>query len=189
MTAKKLGKSILILLVSIVLLAMASTISNKFFFNKIAEREAERRSLPQESANSIKHAYAASLVYSTARFFFLSENAAKNFTISLGKFNEILEAILKLPKDSTLEMMKDLGNNLAGICAAKLIEENPQNPAMQDRIGLIGNMAENNELILTHEDVELDPAEKQKARESSNYEEAAQWFEHNKDKIVCSFGE
>lgn len=166
---------------------ISAVLLNNLYFEKISAKEVARRSMTKDSANAVKHAYAASLIYSTFRTFFLSENISKNLTIFLGKSNEIAEIIFKSHQDSSLEMMKDLTNNLLGICAAKLIEENNDNPAMQDRIGFIGNLAERNKLALSREDILLNDIEKDKARKSSSYFLASKWFAENEKKISCDF--
>ncbi len=162
-------------------------LSNNLFFEKIATKEVLERSMPKSTANAVKHAYAASLIYSTFRTFFFTENAAKNITIFLGKTNEIAEVIFKPHQDSTLEMMKDLGNNLFGICAGKLIEESRNNLAKNDRIDLIGDLAERKILFLSREDIVLDEVFKEESRKSSSYFVASKWLKENEEKISCDF--
>ncbi len=160
---------------------------NNFYFEKVSIAEAEKRSIPRSGANAIKHAYAASLIYSTFRTFFFSQNSAENLTIILGKSNEIAEIIFKSHQDSSLEMLKDLNNNLLGICAGKWIETNRDNPAMQDRIGFIGNLAQRNKLILSPEDIILDEEAKEAARTSFSYVLANKLFAENFYQISCDF--
>lgn len=181
-------KITLVAICFILILAEVSVVlCNNLYFEKVAVAETTKRSMPKSSANAIKHAYAASLIYSAFRAFFFTQKSAQNLTILLGKSNEIAETIFKPHQDSSLEMLKDLNNNLLGICAGKWIEENRDNPAMQDRIGFIGNLAERNKIILSREDIFLDAAQKEIARKSFSYALASKLFEENFDQISCSF--
>lgn len=187
MVSKKF-KKIAVITVAIILIAeLIAVLANNLFFEKVATQEAIDRSLPSVSGNAIKHAYASSLVYSSLRTFFINEFFAEEITITLGKVNEIAETIFKSQQDSTLEMVKDLQNNVLGICAAKLIEENPNNPAIQDRIGLIGNLAQNNKLILTRDNVLLDKTIKEKISGTHSYSNASELFDQSREKILCNF--
>ncbi len=187
MFRKKLKNILVYTALLIAAAEISAVLSNNLFFEKIATKEVLKRSMPKSTANAVKHAYAASIIYSTFRTFFFTENAAKNITIFLGKTNEIAEVIFKPHQDSTLEMMKDLGNNLLGICAGKLIEENRDNPAMDDRISVIGHLAERKELFLSREDIILDEVFKEESRKSSSYFVAVKWLKENEDKISCNF--
>ena len=172
-------KTILITLLFLLALEVSAVVLNDFFFEKVAEREVAKRQMPKETANAVKHSYAASLVYSGFRQIYLSETAAKNATILLGKVNEIAEIIFKTNRDSTLEMMKDLENNLLGIVAAQWLEEHPSN----DRIRFVGDLAERKILILSGEDVVLPDEEKSLAKVSTDYFLAVKWFEENQGEI------
>lgn len=187
MIQKKLRNICVLALLFLVTAEIAAVASNYWFFEKVAKKEAAKRSMPVISANAIKHAYTASLVYSTLRTLFISEDVAKNITIFLGKTNEIAETIFKPRQDSTLEMMKDLSNNLIGICAGKLIEENHNNPAMDDRLSVIGSLAERKMLILSRADVPASDVEKEETAKSYDYLKAARWFDENQEKISCNF--
>lgn len=180
---KKLINILAIIFLILATLEISAVLSNNFFFEKVSKQEAQKRSLPTNAANAIKHAYAASLLYSTFRQFFLSENSAKNLTIYFGKLNEIAEVIFKLNQDSTLEMIKDLSNNVLGICAAQALEKNPNS----NRLNFIGSLAEKKKLFLNREDVFLDEIDRKKARETFSYSAATKWFEANKNRISCNF--
>ncbi|MDX2082364.1 MAG: hypothetical protein SFV53_00020 [Rickettsiales bacterium] len=187
MISKKIKSVIVIILLAIIAIEISTVLANNLFFEKVALKEAEKRSMPKETSNAIKHAYAASLIYSTLRSLFLSENIAKNITIFLGKANEIAEIIFKPNQDSTLEMIKDLNNNLLGVCAGKWIEENSENPAMQERLAFIGNLAQRKKLFLWRSDVVLSEKQKNELGKSPSYFTAAKFFEENADKISCEF--
>lgn len=178
--SKKISyKILLMLLIALLALEGSVVLLNDFFFEKVAAREIAARQMPKETANAVKHAYAASLLYSGLRTIFFSKNAAKNVTIFCGKANEVAEIVFKTNRDSTLEMMKDLENNLIGIVAAEWLEKNPK----KNRIKFIGDLAEKKILILSYEDVVLPDAEKRPARIAASYSEAAKWFEKNREEI------
>ena len=185
MPHKKLKIVAISILLFLVALEISVVLANDLFFEKAAAKETKKRLMPASAANAVKHAYAASLLYSTFRNIYFSENSARNITIFFGKINEVAEMIFKPHPDSSLEMMKDLNNNVVGICAAKWIEENRQNPLAQDRIGFIGFLAEQNKLILSREDVPLSEEEKNKSRKISSYSVAKKWFNENEEKIIC----
>lgn len=186
MTLKKLKYSALAIVIFLITLELSAVLANDFFFEKVAKEEVQKRSLPKVSANAIKHTYAASLVYSGLRNIYFSSDKAKNITIFLGKVNELAELAFKSPKDSTLEMMKDLENNLIGICAARWLEENSDNPLTQDRLDFIGILAEKKYLIISPEEIILLPEEKELAEKSSNYSAAVKWFSENEPKLSCA---
>ncbi len=187
MVSRKIRKTLICIILVIIAIELVAVLSNNFFFEKVSAKEAAMRSLTAVSGNAIKHAYASSIVYSRLRDIFVSESIAEEITIALGKANEIAEIIFKPQQDTTLEMLKDLQNNLLGICAAKLIEENPDNPAIQDRISLIGNLAQNDRLILTRDNVILSKELKEKISGTRSYETAVELFYQNRDKISCDF--
>ncbi len=187
MTRKKLKIVALAVFLFLVTLEVAAVLSNNLFFEKVAAKEVKRRVMPASTANAVKHAYAASLLYSTLRSAYFSETSAKSATIFLGKVNEVAEVIFKPHQDSSLEMMKDLSNNLIGICAAKWIEENHENPLSQDRLDFVGLLAEQNKLILFREDVPLSAEERLQAQKTSDYSLAKKWFDENEEKVVCDF--
>ncbi len=186
MTLKKLKYSALAIVIFLITLELSAILANDFFFEKVAKEEVQKRSLPKVSANAIKHTYAASLVYSGLRNIYFSSDKAKNITIFLGKINELAELAFKSPKDSTLEMMKDLENNLIGICAARWLEENSDNPLNHDRLDFIGILAEKKHLIISPEEIFLQPEEKEQAKKSSNYSAAVKWFSENEPKLSCA---
>jgi hypothetical protein len=84
--------------------------------------------------------------------------------------------------------MKDLTNNVLGICAANWIEENSGNPLSLSRLEFIGFLAESKILILLHEDLPLiSDEEKAAAKKSFEYSLAKKWFNENEEKIICDF--
>ena len=186
MLSKKLKNTAIAILIFVILLEISALLANDFFFEKLAKKEVQKRDLPAISANAIKHTYAASLLYSGLRNIYFSADSAQKITIFLGKVNEIAEMIFKSPKDSTLEMMKDLENNLIGICAAKWLEENSDNPLTQDRLDFIGIIAEKKHLIITTEEIVLPPEEKEQAGKFSNFSAAVKWFAERELKTSCA---
>ena len=171
---KKVIKILCIFVIFIAALELITISINDSFFKKVSNEEALKRGLDKSVGNSIKHAYAASLVYSALRTIYFSENFAENTVIFLGKSNEIAEIIFRPQRDSTLEMMKDLGNNLIGIEAAKWLEQNKM-----ERLSLIGKLAEENILFVNQKDVFLDGEIVKKP----DFFIAEKWAKENKEKI------
>jgi len=189
MTSKKLKYSTLIIFIFLVFAEISVALSNDLFFEKVALKEVEKRSMPRKTANAVKHAYAASLLYWAFRKVYFSEEMAKNSVIFLGKINEIAELIFKSKTDSTLEMMKDLENNLIGIYAAKWIEENSSDASKLNRISIIGDLAQREILILAPESILLPEEEKISASKFHNFSAAQKWFEENKSEIEKKISE
>ena len=173
-TGKKIIKIICIFVIFIAVLELITISLNDSFFKKVSNEEALKRGLDKSVGNSIKHAYAASLFYSALRTIYFSENFAENTVIFLGKSNEVAEIIFRPQRDSTLEMMKDLGNNLIGIEAAKWLEKNNM-----ERLSLIGELAEENILFVNQKDVFLDGEIVKKP----DFFIAEKWAKKNKNKI------
>ncbi len=175
----KLMKYIIIILSLILVLEISLVTLDKKFFEKASQEEATRQGLTKDDANAIKHAYAASLVYSGLRFIFLGDESARDITIYFGKLNEIAEIIFKTNRDSTLEMMKDLKNNLVGINAAITIKK----INLEDRLGFIGKLAKNNVLVLSQDDLQIADNDKNSMRKTHNYKMAEAWFNENYERM------
>jgi hypothetical protein len=82
-----------------------------------AKAEIARRNLPRKNYNSVKHAFAASRMYSLARHLWLDDTGARWITTEFGYANEWAERYaprFRAP-DSTEEVYKDLSSNLTGI--------------------------------------------------------------------------
>jgi hypothetical protein len=174
--SKKVKIYSIVILLFLVVLEIAAVASNDLFFEKVSAQEVAKRNMPANSANAVKHAYAASLVYSGFRKIFFSEKLAKEATIFLGKVNEIAEVIFKPNQDSSLEMMKDLQNNLAGIYAAKFLETDGKN---LNRMNFIGDLAEKKILVLSRDDMNLEQEKKSEMRKTFKYKLARNWFDEN----------
>ncbi|MES2961688.1 MAG: hypothetical protein V4694_04830, partial [Pseudomonadota bacterium] len=175
---KKIVKIFCIFVIFIAAIETTTVTLNNSFFKKVSNEEALKRGLDKSTGNAIKHAYAASLLYSALRTIYFSENFAENTVIFLGNSNEVAEIIFRPRRDSTLEMMKDLGNNLIGIEAAKWLEKNEMGRQM-GRLNLIGELAEENILFVNQKDVFLDAEIVKKP----DFFIAKKWAEENKDKI------
>jgi hypothetical protein len=187
MTGKKIKIILIIFLIFFSAVGISAFLSNELYFQKIASAEAKKRKMDKKAANAIKHAYAASLSYSVLRRFYFSENAAENIVVFLGKANEISEIFFKSKKDSTLEMMKDLNNNLVGIYAAKWLEKNKnqyKNQFPGGQLNLIGDLAENKILMLLRSEIILSETQKPAVQSPPSYFLAVDWFEENKIKIA-----
>ncbi len=95
------------------------------------------------TANAIKHAAAASDMFSALRTV-IGSNGAEKTVILLGLANEYIEQVIyPNDRDTAREIMKDLHNNYVGIEAAKMADDNA---AVADR--LILSLANNRTLIV-----------------------------------------
>lgn len=120
-------------------------------YEKMARRLVFDRGIYYETANSIKHAYAAAQMFD-ALDAVLGTQAAEDAVVALGKFNERLEQVVRRPKDSTAESAKDLWNNQVGITAARW--RSAQRSPM-GRLDLMIKMAELNALRGREADVNI----------------------------------
>ncbi len=153
--------------------------------NQALRLEQEQR-FATESANAVKHAYAAGKVFSILTSHFVSEKKAEKIVTLLGYANEYAERIFKLGNpDTTMEMMKDLYNNQAGIVAAKWYAKHPREVeglSLHDVIivleqrGLLVVMA-NNDILLAKKDSHL-------RGETADILGATSWFEAQQPKIA-----
>lgn len=167
-------KYLIIILVLIISLEGAAVLSNDLFFEKVANKEAITRKMSVSDANAIKHAYAAGLVYKSLREILLSHELAKNLTIQLGKLNEIAEVVFKPDQDSSLEMLKDMQNNLIGIYAAKALKDNNSE---QKLLSFVGDLAQKKIIILSRDEVNLEVDKKEELRRTFKYKKARELFD------------
>ena len=143
---------------------------------------ADRHALDGGFANALKHAEAAAALYAGLRLIGASDRTSERVVIKLGILNEYAEMYIKLGrKDSTLEMMRDLHNNMVGIAVAKW-----RNGAAADRRGRseqLVALARAGVLLQSQDDVRLSPEEMHRARQSADLAWATTWFNQNKAAI------
>jgi len=177
---KKLARRFLLVIIILFIFQFFLFITNAYFVN-ISEKKTRELNLPVLAANSIKHAYAANLLYSTFRSIGIPSQSSENLVIFFGKANEVAEHELLSTerRDSTLEMMKDLGNNVAGIKSAELMEAFPEKYPSQ-RIDFIGDLAKNSLIFLSPDAVPLDEKDKLEATKNSSLKSAFTWADQNK---------
>lgn len=123
-------------------------------FAVAAQWEVERRGLPQQDHNALKHAYAAAEMYSLARLVVGPEHAAA-LVVTLGEANEWAERFVKHTTDWSPEVYKDLRNNLSGIAAAEWLYGETGYVWPCTRLQLIGKLVEEDLIIATDEDPRL----------------------------------
>jgi hypothetical protein len=122
-------------------------------YEQMARELVFKHGIYYETANSIKHAYAASQLFDLCHVV-MNADSAEAIVVTLGKFNERLEQVVRRPKDSMAESAKDLWNNQVGITAARW--RNAQRSDMS-RLELMIQLAELNALRGREADMRLSP--------------------------------
>lgn len=145
-------------------------------------QEAARRGLKHQAENGMKHTYAACMLQELLRNLNFSREHTRNIVNGLGTLNEYVERLIKVPRDSTLEMQKDLENNLIGIEMGEWLEGQPL-LRPKNRLRLIGLLAEQGVLI-------EDPLENcgrspecRALADASNPSKAILWMEQNQGRL------
>lgn len=165
----------------LVLLVTAAVLSNKWYFEKASSAEAKKKNLEQISANAIKHAYAASLFHGALQDLWMGRRISRGVVIFFGEVNEVAELVFRSKKDSTLEIMKDLHNNMVGVCVSEWLKDNN---IQNNRLTVMGDFAKKGLLMSSRENINLKDEEKELARKTSNFWIAKKWFEKNKWDII-----
>ena len=125
------------------------------------------------TANAIKHATAASDMYTVLHLVMDSDHAEKT-VIALGVMNEYIEqSIYPNDRDSAREIMKDLHNNYVGIEAAKLA-------GRADPFKIILAFADNNTLIVNRS---YNPFFEAKEPKQDVVAFSHEWFDEHRQKI------
>ena len=181
MTYQKIKKPLIFSLIFLISLAIITMLSNEWYFEKVSLAEAKKRNLEQLSANAIKHAYAASLFHEVLQNMWLGRRISRGVVVFFGEVNEVAELIFRSKKDSTLEIMKDLHNNMVGVCVSEWLKDNN---IKQNRLVVMGEFAKKGLLMSSREDINLEDEEKSIARKTSNFWVAKKWFEKNKWDII-----
>ena len=138
-----------------------------------------RHGLDAGYANALKHAEAAAALHSTLRLVGVSAHLSERIVVGLGVVNEHVELYVKRGrKDSTLEMMRDLHSNIAGISVARWRE----NESMSDhptRSEQLVALARAGVLLRSEDDVSLSSEVRLRAKQSADLDWATSWFERN----------
>jgi hypothetical protein len=143
----------------------------------------DRNALDPGFANALKHADAASTLYSMLRFVGVSADASERSVVTLGFINEQVEIYVKLgSKDSTLEMMRDLHNNMVGITVAKWRHSSAVSDRRSRSEQLVA-LARAEMLLRSRHDISLSPEEARRAEQGTNIDWAISWFGRNKAAI------
>ena len=144
---------------------------------------ADRYALDAGYANALKHAGAAATLYSALRFVGLGDRASERVAVRLGIINEHVETYVKRGrKDSTLEMMRDLHNNMVGIAVAKW-RDSPTTSDRRSRTAQLVALAKAGVLLRSEDDISLSPEETPRARKSADLDWAISWFGQNQAAI------
>lgn len=140
---------------------------------------ADRHALDAGYANALKHAEAAATLYSALRLIGASDRTSERVVVKLGILNEYAEMYVKLGrKDSTLEMMRDLHNNMVGIAVAKW--RNGTAADHRGRSEQLVALAHAGVLLQSQDDVRLSPEETRRAKQGVEPGWAINWFNQNK---------
>lgn len=155
------------------------------YYESIAKQLEATRELDALAANAVKHAYAAGEVYSLLTTLGINHVTAETITLHLGYANEHAELAIRSAKtrDTTLEMMKDLHNNQAGITTARWRRAHPaQSTALAQLIAL----SKNQMLVNRAETITL-PADLTHLRDyrSADPTAAIAWFKSNQPAIIA----
>jgi hypothetical protein len=144
---------------------------------------ADQHALDSGYANALKHAEAAATLYSIFRLVGTSDRVSERVVVKLGILNEYAEMYVKLGrKDTTLEMMRDLHNNMVGISVARARDRGTSSD-LGSRSELLVALARAGVLLRSEDDVSLSLEEKRRAKQSTDIKWAISWFDQNKAMI------
>jgi hypothetical protein len=144
---------------------------------------ADRHALDTGYANALKHAEAASALYSMLRLIGAGDRASERVVARLGIMNEYVEMYVKRGrKDTTLEMMRDLHSNMVGIAVARW-RDGATAPDRRSRADQLVALARAGVLLRSADGIGLPPEETQRARQDADLDWAISWFEQNKATI------
>src|SRR5215510_13277402 len=139
-----------------------------------------RHGLDAGYANALKHAEAAAALHSTLRLIGVSAHLSERIVVGLGVVNEHVELYVKRGrKDSTLEMMRDLHSNIAGISVARWRESDSMSDHRSRSEQLVA-LARAGVLLRSEDDVSLSPEEWPRAKQSADLDWALSRFERNR---------
>ena len=112
----------------LVMLLLATPLIGYFWhYHALSVRLMEQKNIDGEKANTIKHAYAAAQLFH-ALSAIIPDDDAQKMVLWLGRMNEHAEQrfhaypknlLSDFKADTTIEIIKDLQNNIAGITAAR----------------------------------------------------------------------
>ena len=92
--------------------------------------------LDRKQENSLKHAKAAGLITSALSKIGVSPELTEKFVLQLGYWNEKGEQVIRPGRDSTLEMIRDMANNQAGVSIALWCQNNRQEGSFDAYVSL-----------------------------------------------------
>jgi len=129
----------------------------------------QRNSLDAGFANALKHAEAASTLYSMLRLMGVNGRASARIVVRLGIINEHVEIYVKRgSKDTTLEMMRDLQSNMVGIVVAKWRDESAAASDRRSRSEQLVALARAGVLLWSADGINLPPEDARRAKQSAD---------------------
>jgi hypothetical protein len=143
---------------------------------------ADRHTLDAGYANALKHAEAAATLYSALRFVGLSSGTSERAVLRLGMINEFVEIYVKRGrKDTTLEMTRDLHNNMTGIAVTQWRDSGKAD--RRSRSEQLVALARAGVLLRSEDDVILPPDDALRAKQTADLDWVIAWFKQNKTTI------
>lgn len=137
-----------------------------------------------QRANAIKHAYAAAQVYHAFTRVGFSDVHAQQGTVLLGYVNEYLERLMPTNNpDSTLEMMKDMHNNMAGVFAARWLEKHQTEADGLSAHDIIMVLEQHHLLVTNAKTIALEGGDVLLAQGDPDVLGATDWFERQMQHI------
>lgn len=163
-------------LLALALLIVLPPLAFYGWFEVSVRRIVTEQGLDGSYRNALKHASASSYLYSGLRLLGLSEAIAEEMVVRCGMVNEFAELYVKRGKpDTTLEIMKDLQNNMVGIGVAKWLENN----SAETRVTLFVVLGQQDILALSQNTLGFSDS-----RESAaDYPGAKNWFMARREQI------
>lgn len=153
-----------------------------FVIGHFTTSEVRARNMPMEAENGMKHAYAACQLHTLLRNLGFSRPNARGMVLGLGIMNEFAERVLLFPRDTTLEIRKDLLNNLYGVELSEWLESQPL-LYRQRRLTMISTLAQQGILVEKPEDTCGMDKQCDALGETTDPMAAARWFNEHKTRL------
>jgi hypothetical protein len=152
------------------------------YFEFSADRYVEHHALDPAFGNALKHASAAAFMYRALRLTGIGDSAAEGAVNRMGLWNERAEQLLTGGKrDSTLEMMKDLHNNIVGIGVARWRETSSSAAA---DLAVLTALGERGILLVSRQQIEVSARERAALDASADLDEAEAWLTDNRRTVL-----
>ncbi|RWM87423.1 MAG: hypothetical protein EOR84_29475 [Mesorhizobium sp.] len=163
-------------LLALALLIVLPPLAFYGWFEVSVRRIVTEQGLDGSYRNALKHASTSSYLYSGLRLLGLSEAIAEEMVVRCGMVNEFAELYVKRGKpDTTLEIMKDLQNNMVGIGVARWLENN----SAETRVTLFVVLGQQGILALSQNTLGFSVS----GESAADYPGAKNWFMTRREQI------